>query len=190
MPTSGFALILYALAEFLGVARTEYEVVALGSTPKRLDALLAGRCDVTMLNSGNELRAKAAGCHRLAGVSDVCSRYLGTVLAVAGDMHLHSARKLARALATTTDAILDGALDDIAAEEAGAALGLDLELARRYVSGLKDPNDGLVPNGIAGRPELAAVIELRRRYEPNGRNGVDFMAGALHGNSGLVRAEN
>ena len=41
VPVSGFALALYALADVLGVARDDYELVTLGSTPRRLEALLA-----------------------------------------------------------------------------------------------------------------------------------------------------
>lgn len=98
VPHSGFALALYALAERLGVRRDEYELVTLGSTPKRLQALLAGECDATMLNAGNDLLAEAAGCVRLAGVTDHFSPYLGTVVAVVGEEHLETGRLLARAL--------------------------------------------------------------------------------------------
>lgn len=54
----------YSLATSLGISRDEYELVALGSTPKRLQALLRGECDATMLNAGNELVAEEAGCVR------------------------------------------------------------------------------------------------------------------------------
>ncbi len=91
VPHSGFALALYALADRLGVRRDEYELVTLGSTPKRLQALLAGECDATMLNAGNELLAEAAGCVRLAGVTDHFAPYLGTVVAVVGEEHLETA---------------------------------------------------------------------------------------------------
>ncbi len=90
VPTSGFALALYALADSLGVGRADYELVTLGSTPRRLEALLAGDCDATMLNAGNELVAERAGCPRLASVADVVGPYLGTVVAVAGE---HPARR-------------------------------------------------------------------------------------------------
>ena len=88
VPTSGFAMALYSLAASLGVDRDEYELVALGSTPKRLQALLRGECDATMLNAGNELVAEEAGCVRLAGVAERLSPYLGTVVAVVGDQYL------------------------------------------------------------------------------------------------------
>ena len=93
---SGFALALYALLESRGLNRDDYELAKLGATPRRLEALLDGGCDVTMLNAGNELVAEQRGCTRLAGVHDVCAPYLGTVLAVAGDSRLPEATALAR----------------------------------------------------------------------------------------------
>jgi len=97
VPTSGFALAMYALGDSLGLSRDDYDLVALGSTPMRLAALLAGECTATMLNAGNELAAEAAGCVRLAGVSEVCGPYLGTVVAVTGDAHVAAGSRLSAA---------------------------------------------------------------------------------------------
>jgi hypothetical protein len=186
--TSGFAFILFALANSLGLTRGDYEVIALGSTPRRLEALLAGRCDVTMLNAGNELRAEAAGCRLLARVSEVCSPYLGTVLAVAGDKHVDSSRRLAASLNSAAARVLAGELDDLAAAEAAAALDLGPALAQRYVARMQDPGDGLVRDGRAGVPELEMIIDLRRRYGPSAgiSGGVDILSGALAADAGLL----
>jgi hypothetical protein len=79
---SGFAFTLYEILAAGGLHRgADYTVVELGSTPRRADALLAGECDATMLNAGNDLRAEAHGCHRLRRAVDACRPYLGTVLA-------------------------------------------------------------------------------------------------------------
>jgi len=186
VPTSGFAFAMYALAESIGVRRDDYEVVALGSTPKRLDALLDGRCDATMLNAGNELRAEQAGCTPLATVADVCSPYLGTVLCVVGDDCLEPARRLAAALRATAEDICSGNLDDVTADEAAAALGLPAQLADRYVARLKDPRDGLVPDAVVDLASLTTVVNLRRRYLPSIVDGIDVLAAALDPGSGLV----
>ncbi|HEY9525214.1 MAG TPA: hypothetical protein VIR33_18390, partial [Thermopolyspora sp.] len=77
---SGFAFALYALLDSLGLRRGDYRVTALGSTPRRLSALLTGECDATLLNAGNELLAEQAGAARLAALAQVCRPYLGTVL--------------------------------------------------------------------------------------------------------------
>lgn len=188
VPHSGFALALYALADRLDVRRDEYELVALGSTPRRLAALLAGECDATMLNAGNELLAEAAGCVRLAGVTDHFTPYLGTVVAVVGDQHLETARLLAGALTETCAEVLAGWLDDEAAEAAQRRLGLDETLARRYVERLRSPDEGLVIDGALDRGSLETLVSLRSTWLPEVVDGVDVMDAALAQDSGLVDA--
>lgn len=186
VPQSGFALALYALAERLGVTRDEYDLVPLGSTPQRLRALLAGECDATMLNAGNELLAEAAGCVRMAGVSDHFSPYLGTVVAVVGAQHLTTARLLADALTETGAALLAGGLDAEALEAAERRLGLDATLARRYVDRLRSADEGLVAGGLVDAAALHTLVDLRRRYLPEVVDGRDVTEGALAEDSGLV----
>jgi ABC-type nitrate/sulfonate/bicarbonate transport system substrate-binding protein len=185
--TSGFALALYALAESLGVTRDRYDLVALGSTPRRLEALLAGECLATMLNAGNELIAEQRGCVRLASVGERLSPYLGTVVAVAGDHHVDVAGRLSRALLDTAGEIVEGGLGDDAAESAGRRLGLDDDLARRYVERLRDPVDGLVPGGEVDRGALETLVRLRTTYLPTDA-GSDPLARALEERSGRVQA--
>jgi ABC-type nitrate/sulfonate/bicarbonate transport system substrate-binding protein len=188
VPGSGFAFAMYALAESVGLGRDDYEVVAIGSTPKRLQALLRGDCVATMLNAGNELHAEAAGYRALAAVSRTCSPYLGTVLAVVGDARLEPARRLAGALARTAADIVAGRLDEPATAEAATALDLPAELAVRYLARLKDPADGLVPDGVVDPAAIRTVADLRRRYRPESADGVDVLARALEPASGLVVA--
>jgi ABC-type nitrate/sulfonate/bicarbonate transport system substrate-binding protein len=179
VPTSGFAFAMYAMAETLGLSRDDYQVVALGSTPKRLQALLDGECAATLLNAGNELRAEQAGCPVLARVADVASPYLGTVLAVHGPASLEAAARLAAALRATTGDVLAGSLDDVAADEAADALGLPADLAWRYVRRLQDPAEGLVAGGRVDPEALRTVVDLRRRYLPCVVDGTDLLAAAL-----------
>ncbi len=164
--TSGFAVALYALAAALGVDRDEYELVALGSTPKRLQALLGGECDATMLNAGNELVAEEAGCVRLAGVAERLSPYLGTVVAVVGDQYLVPARRLLRALTSTGQAILAGRLDAEVVAAAQRRLAIGEPLARRYLDRLRSPADGLVPGGHVDRASIPTLVALRTTWMP------------------------
>lgn len=186
VPTSGFALALYALLESYGLTRDDYELTGLGATPRRLEALLDGSCDVTMLNAGNELVAEQRGCARLAGVLDACAPYLGTVLAVAGDRRLPEALALAAALSDTAAAVVSGELAAQAREAASRLLPLDDELAERYLARMQDPDEGLVPDGRADHSSLATLVGLRQRYLPELVDGVDVLDGALATNSGLV----
>lgn len=185
VPTSGFAFAMYALAEALGLAPDAYAVEALGSTPRRLEALLAGRCAATMLNAGNELRAELAGCVALARLTDVHSPYLGTVLSIVGSSPTPPVRALDDALHTTAADICSGRVDDVAAEEAAAALGLPRELCARYVQRLKDPAEGLVLDGQVDDASLDVLVGLRRRYQPCVVDGVDVLARATDPAAGL-----
>ena len=166
VPTSGFAFAMYALAESVGLSRDDYQIVTLGSTPKRLEALLAGECDATMLNAGNELRAEQAGCRPLVRLVDVCSPYLGTVLAVVGAAQLGPVTRLAEALQATATGICSGELDAVTLDEAGAALHLPPELAERYVERLADPAEGLVADGSAWPRSTGRLADRRRPATP------------------------
>jgi ABC-type nitrate/sulfonate/bicarbonate transport system substrate-binding protein len=186
VPVSGFALAMYALAESLGVARDAYELRTLGSTPRRLTALLAGECDATMLNAGNELIAEEHGCVRLAAVADVCAPYLGTVVGVVGDTRLAEAQGLADALAATADDVRAGLLDDVVISEAAARLELTPELAGRYLARLRDPAEGLVAGGEVDPAALRTLAGLRRRFLPEVVDGSDVLDRPLDAGSGLV----
>jgi ABC-type nitrate/sulfonate/bicarbonate transport system substrate-binding protein len=186
VPTSGFALAMYALTDSLGVGRDEYELVTLGSTPKRLQAMLAGQCDATMLNAGNELFAEDAGCVVLARASEVCAPYLGTVVAVTDDSSLAPAQALGTALHDAAVEICAGAVDGLATEEAATVLGLPDHLAAVYVERLKRPDEGLLVDGEVPRDALATLVGLRQRYLPHVVDGVEVLDGALDPTSGLL----
>jgi ABC-type nitrate/sulfonate/bicarbonate transport system substrate-binding protein len=188
VPESGFAFAMYALAESIGLRRGDYGVVALGSTPKRLQALLAGDCAATMLNAGNELHAEAAGFRSLASVSRTCASYLGTILAVLGEARADAAGRLSSALTGTAAAIVAGQLDADVVAETSEALGLPEPLARRYLARLKDRAEGLVPDGVVDPASIRTVVDLRRRYRPETVGGADAFAPALQAGSGLVAA--
>jgi hypothetical protein len=184
--TSGFALALFALADLLGVAREEYDLVALGSTPRRLEALIAGDCTATMLNAGNELIAEGHGCIRMAGAAELLSPYLGTVVAVAGDRHLDHARQLSRALVGTAAEINDSGLTEAAVEAATRRLDLDDVLAHRYVKRMRDPRDGLVSDGVVDPGALQTLVHLRTTYLPTVIDDIEVLDAALADDSGLV----
>lgn len=188
VPTSGFALAMYAVLDELGLDREAAELVALGSTPRRREALREGRCDATMLNAGNELLAEEAGCLVLGRVADVCAPYVGTVVCVHGDEQLDAARRLSQALLLAARGIVAGDDVAVAADQAADRLGLSAALAARYVERLRSPDEGLIVDDEVDRDGLGTIVALRRRYLPAERDGVDVLAGALDEASGLVAA--
>jgi ABC-type nitrate/sulfonate/bicarbonate transport system substrate-binding protein len=186
VPTSGFALAMYAVLDGMGLVQDDYRVVALGSTPMRLEALLKGACDATMLNAGNELKAEAAGCVALGRVSDLGRPYLGTVLAVVGETRTAAAKRLAAALLETSRDIAADGVDALVVEEAIDALSLSTALAGRYLLRLKAIDEGLVPDGRVDPTAVRTLVDLRRRYLPHNGAGPDPLDAALGPDSALL----
>ncbi len=165
VPNSGFAFVCYALLEELGASRDDFEIVALGATPKRAAALRAGECDVTVLNAGNELTARAGGCALLAEVARL-GPYLGTVLARFRDAPgADEIERLQGALVETAARISAGELDDVACDSAIRLLGLTREGAAEHVAVLRDPARGLI-RGTVDAASLETLVALRRRFLP------------------------
>jgi len=177
VPTSGFAFVGYALLAARGLDRADCELAVLGSTPVRARALAAGECDVTILNAGNDLAARAAGCAIVASATEL-GPYLGTVLArLRTAPRAEAVDRLADALVATAEGIRDGSLADQATASAERVLGLPPELAAEHTAMLRDPARGLVEGGIADRPALDALVALRRRFLPVPElDDVDFAA--------------
>jgi ABC transporter, phosphonate, periplasmic substrate-binding protein len=169
VPSSGFAFVAYELLARLGLrAHRDYEVLALGSTPRRAQALLAGTCSVTVLNAGNDLRAEESGATRLARAVTLGS-YIGTVLAAKAstiDRRIELLHRLVDLMLQTADALANGALEGPAREFASAALGLGPDGVERYLDALRSPDEGLVRGGHVDADSLATLCWLRRRHGP------------------------
>jgi ABC-type nitrate/sulfonate/bicarbonate transport system substrate-binding protein len=168
---SGFAFALYEILAASGLRRNaDYRVVELGATPRRADALIAGRCDATMLNAGSDLRAAEHGCRLLRRAADVCQPYLGTVLAATGTACERDAVRLGAlvaALRTVLGRLTDPAREPdrgMAVAAATGALRLGPAAAQRYVAGLRSPTEGLIGSGEPDEAALATVLALRRRH--------------------------
>jgi ABC-type nitrate/sulfonate/bicarbonate transport system substrate-binding protein len=165
VPTSGFAFVAYELLARAGLrASHDYEVRALGTTPHRARALVAGECTMTILGAGSDLRAEAAGCRRVARATSF-GPYLGTVLATTGDRVTDPrTRALTTVLLFAIRSTLDSRCRDVAAEMTAARLGLSEVDVQRYLETLADPTEGLVPDGRVDPDTLATLRRLRERH--------------------------
>ena len=167
VPTSGFAFVAYELLARQGLrAGHDYEVRALGTTPRRATALAAGECAMTVLNAGNDLRAEAAGCTRVSRATSL-GPYLGTVLAALGDRVEGDAgrlRALAAVLVTTSRALVTGDLREVARRVTAERLGLNDDGVTQYLRTLADPREGLVPDGRVDPASLETLRWLRGRH--------------------------
>lgn len=167
VPTSGFALVLYAMLEQHGLrVDRDLELVSAGSTPRRWAALADGAFDATLLNAGFDLVAEAAGYRRLSRVGDVAAPYLGTVLAATGqtlDERPDLVRSFLGAWSEARSHVLEPANAPEVTEVVTSLFGVPATAARTLYEVQADPDTGLVPDGTVPREALAAVLDLRLR---------------------------
>ena len=166
--TSGFAFVAYEILARYGVSPDQMTIENLGATPRRVDALVAGTCDYTILNAGNDLRAAAQGCVLVAPVTDI-GPYMGTVLcAMASD----DAEKVAvqnafrDVLDDTIMSVLSGFRDTDVLAVLQPLLHLDDDGARRHLWNIKDLSTGLVPGVGVDRASMTTIVALRKRHRP------------------------
>lgn len=168
---SGFAFAAYEMLRLRGWRHAkDYQVVELGSTPRRREALAEGRCDFTLLNAGVDLLAEQTGLRRLARLSTAIGPYLGTVLVCTGATCARTPtplRTVTRGMRAAADALLSGRAGDQAAEVAERLLGLGHPWAQRFVETLLSADEGLVHDPrLQSRTDagLRTVATLRERY--------------------------
>lgn len=188
--SSGFALALFSVLAQHGLRRdVDYGLVALGSTPGRREALVAGECDVTLLNAGHDIRAELAGCRRLARITDTLSPYMGTVLAATGtwlqnEDNLALARRFADAWLAATAIVLDPAEREFVGPLLAEELSLGADGVDPAMAMLHSERDGLIPDGRVDEDRLRTVLQARATF--GGQNtGVDLSPGWLAA-SGLL----
>ena len=187
VPGSGFAFAMYALAESIGLGRDDYEVVALGSTPKRLQALLAGECAATMLNAGNELHAEAAGYRPLATVSRTSARPTSAPCWPWSATSAGAGRPLAAALARDRG----GHRRRQARRPRRSPRPRPPSGCRRRWPSATWPGSRTRPRGWSRTASsipasIRTMLDLRRRYRPETDDGTDVFAPALAAGSGLL----
>lgn len=163
VPESGFAFALYELLAYQGLHRgVDYQVAAMGATPRRAVALREGRCAATLLNGGLAITAVDAGLPNLGRVSDVINPYLGTVLAATGgwlEANPDVYRRFAIAWQRSVKAVL--------ADDADELLTDVFKITPAQLPALKavlhSPTEGLVADGLVDENALDNVSRLRDR---------------------------
>jgi ABC-type nitrate/sulfonate/bicarbonate transport system substrate-binding protein len=167
--SSGFALVAYEILARHRLDVAEMTIVELGATPRRGAALIAGECDYTILNAGNDVRAASRGCVLVEPVTNL-GPYLGTVLAaLAGDDATARAaqNRFRDALVATIADVLAGEREADVLASLGAVLGLDDASARAHLETITAAASGLVAGGRVDRASFATVVDLRQRHRPH-----------------------
>lgn len=76
---TGYAFVLYRIAAMHGLKQSDYNLVAVGSSQKRLDALIQGQAAGTLLSQPFDAFAVAKGFNDLVAMSKLFPHYQSTV---------------------------------------------------------------------------------------------------------------
>ncbi len=167
VPQSGFAFVAYELLARSGLEPGAYRLEALGSTPQRTAALVESRCAATVLNAGNELRARGLGCTSVSQV-DALGPYIGTVIAAlptSDQRNDHAHARFCDVILQTSREILAGQRTAEVLKAAEHLLDLDESQAREHYDCLTGES-GLVADGVVELGAIETLVELRRKYMP------------------------
>ncbi len=77
--STGYAFVLYRIAAMHGLKQDDYSIAAVGSSQKRLDALIQGQAAGTLLSRPFDAFAAAKGFNDLVAMSKVFPHYQSTV---------------------------------------------------------------------------------------------------------------
>jgi ABC-type nitrate/sulfonate/bicarbonate transport system substrate-binding protein len=77
--STGYAFVLYRIAAMHGVTQSDYSILAVGSSQKRLDALIQGQAAGTLLSKPFDAFAVAKGFNDLVAMNKVFPHYQSTV---------------------------------------------------------------------------------------------------------------
>ena len=167
-PDSGFAFVLYKIMRLHGLERgVDYAVVSAGGTPARFSALLAGQFDATLLNSGFELRAAAAGRVLLDSVATVASPYLGQVFSSMVPWladHDDAVVRFMRAYVRAVRWVLDPSNRDAAIALLVTQPNTSAALAEQIYAVQVADGVGLIPEARIDRKGLYNVLALRAEF--------------------------
>jgi ABC-type nitrate/sulfonate/bicarbonate transport system substrate-binding protein len=175
--TTGFAFVLLEILRRSGLHPHDYEVVRLGGTAQRWQALREGKQDATLLSTPYNILARKAGLTQLARGIAVLGNYQGNVGAARRSWASANKAAVIGFIRAYVDAI-DWLYDRANGAEAVRILCHELpdmtpELARQAYDELLDPEDGFFRNGRIDMDGVRTVLELRSRYAKPARQLSD-----------------
>ena len=165
---TGFAFVLYHMLEQAGVGLEECELVPIGATPQRWEAVRDGAAAGTLTIEPFTSVAHAHGFHVLQSSRECLPNYQGGIFT--------ASRAWTQTHETEVAAFMRGYLDGLAwtLDPANYAAAVALLLARMpaikpkvapaVMAKLLDPATGLTPGGTIDEAGMRTVLELRSRY--------------------------
>ncbi len=163
---SGFTFILrkMLLVNGLDLSRKDYELVAVGGTTQRLQALKEGKIAGALLSVSFEDQAKQAGLVPLIAAREIFDNFLSTSWAGRRTWAAANSDRLVRFLRAYIKSV-DWLSDPSNQKEAVAILAnrqkISPEVASRLLSQEMDPTTGIITKAAIDVKGLEAVLKLR-----------------------------
>ncbi|MGL4967438.1 MAG: ABC transporter substrate-binding protein [Inquilinus sp.] len=165
---TGFAFVLYAMLEGLGLPMAEYERVAVGATPDRWQSVKDGAHAGTITIEPFTSIARAAGFRVLRQSTETFPAYQGGIVAVRQSWAEQNGDRVKAFIR----GYLKGLDWTLAPENRAEAAALLLARMPEIKPGVVDkvlasvlsPRSGLTPRGEVLRDGMKTVLELRSRY--------------------------
>lgn len=172
---TGFAFVLYAMLEQLGLTTADYERVAVGATPERWQSVKDGTHAGTITIEPFTSIAKAAGFRVLRQSTEAFPVYQGGIVAARESWASQNPDRVKAFIR----GYLKGLEWTLAAEnraDAAALLQAKMPEIKPGVVGavmnsLLSPRSGLTPRGAVLRDGMQTVLALRSRYG-NGKTSL------------------
>ena len=168
---TGFAFALYRMLDNAGLGADDYEMVSVGSTPARWEAVQKGDHAGTLLIEPFTGMARGAG-YRVLGSTMDFDNYPGQVFTASRAWAADNRATLVNFIRGHLDAI-DWVKDPANRAEAEDMLARNMPDMKPQAIGpafnkLLDPSTGLIPLCKLDYEGLKTVLELRSQYAPQG----------------------
>lgn len=165
---TGFAFVLYAMLEELGLTMAEYERVPVGATPDRWQSVKDGTHAGTITIEPFTSIARAAGFRVLRQSTETFPAYQGGIVAVRQGWAEQNADRV-KAFIRGYLKGLDWTLAPENRDQAAALLLAKMPeikpgVVDKVLASVLSPRSGLTPRGEILRDGMKTVLELRSRY--------------------------
>jgi ABC-type nitrate/sulfonate/bicarbonate transport system substrate-binding protein len=174
--TTGFAFVLRDILARNGLAEGDVTLTRVGGGAQRLDALLAGRNDGTLLNTPLDLVANARGFATLARARDALGAYQGIVGATTREAVERDRGRLiafVRAFHAGVTWLRDPANREAATALLAARMRMEPGVAAQAYEALAAGEPGIFRDLRISEAGLRTVLALRSRYAPNAKPLTD-----------------
>lgn len=166
--TTGYAFVLYELLRRHGLEVDAYGLRRVGGMVQRMNSLVDGNEDGTLLSAPYDLLAQARGLRPLVKATSVLGRYQGNVAAARRGWAKDNAESVIGFIRGYRQSIAwlyepahrDEAIDILVRN----VTGMTRQMAEASYAELLDPNDGFFRDCTIDMVGLSCVLDLRSRY--------------------------